>query len=188
MPLMLRIQPPEASTSGKYAPLHSDVELNHLNDTAERVHDNSAKPPSAKPSWISVRLRDLYQGWRFGAFLGFLTCLLVLILNLTLTIWASIRSKHNNGHIYQGSCAATKRYNVSLHIIINILSTLLLGASNYSMQCLSAPTRNVVDQAHQEGKWLDVGVQSLRNLKWSKNWKKAIWALLALSSLPLHLL
>lgn len=186
--LMLGAQPNHASTISKYAPLHSDVELNNLNDAAERVSDTDDKQPSPIPSWTHVRLDDLRQRWRFGASLGFLSCLLVLILNLTITIWSSTRNRSNSGHIFQGSCATAKRYNMGLHVVISVLTTLLLGASNYYMQCLSAPTRGVLDRAHREGKWLDVRVQSLRNLKWSIKWKKVVWALLGLSSLPLHLL
>lgn len=39
-----------------------------------------------------------------------------------------------------------------MHIIINILSTALLAASNYVMQCLSAPTRPDVNEAHTQRK------------------------------------
>ncbi|KAF3046889.1 hypothetical protein E8E12_005587 [Didymella heteroderae] len=179
-------QSPKTSVVSKYAPLRSDIELSNIINVTERAWDISDTSPTSR--WTHVSLNDLRQGWRFGASLGFLTCLSVLILNLSLTIWATTRSNSNNGHIFQGSCAAAKRYNMGLHLVINVLSTLLLGASNYSMQCLSAPTRGVLDRAHRKGKWLDVGVQSFRNLKWSMKWKKAVWTLLGLSSLPIHLL
>ena len=74
------------------------------------------------------------------------------------------------------------------HMAINILSTALLGASNYTMQCLSAPTRTEIDQAHAKGVWLDVGIPSLRNL-WNKaTHRRWIWWALILSTIPLHLL
>lgn len=74
------------------------------------------------------------------------------------------------------------------HLVINILSTLLLGASNYSMQCLSSPTRSEVDKAHGQGIWLDIGVPSIRNLRRLSVSRIVLWWLLAISSLPLHLL
>lgn len=43
---MLRAQPNHASTISKYAPLHSDVELNNLKDAAERVGDTDDKQSS----------------------------------------------------------------------------------------------------------------------------------------------
>ena len=75
-----------------------------------------------------------------------------------------------------------------MHLAINILSTLLLGASNYSMQCLSSPTRSDIDKAHSQGIWLDIGVPSVRNLRRLSTTRIVLWWLLAISSIPLHLL
>lgn len=52
----------------------------------------------------------------------------------------------------------------NLQVIITVLGTLQLGASNYSMQCLSSPTRQEIDKAHSQGIWLDIGVPSLREM------------------------
>lgn len=188
--LMLRVRPHGMANNSEYAPVYSDVESNNSSNATAQVHEKGFGVESSSKTtfWTPVRFRDLRSGWRVGASLGFLLCLFVFLLNVILTIWASVRSKSNNGHIYQGSCATAKRYNMGLHILINVLSTLLLGASNYSMQCLSAPTRKAIDRAHSKGRWLDIGVQSLRNLKRAEKWKKVVWLLLGLSSLPLHLL
>ncbi|KAF3038925.1 hypothetical protein E8E11_002173 [Didymella keratinophila] len=77
---------------------------------------------------------------------------------------------------------------MGLRVTINVLSTLMLGASNYLMQCLSAPTRKDIDNAHCKGTWVDTGVQSLKNLGQMQRWKWAMWILPGLSSLPIHLL
>ena len=75
-----------------------------------------------------------------------------------------------------------------LHFVINVLCTALLSASNYCMQCLSAPTRQDIDKAHAQKKWLDIGIPSVRNLR-SITWKHiTLWWLLAISSIPLHLM
>jgi hypothetical protein len=55
--------------------------------------------------------------------------------------------------------------NIYLHLLINFLGTLILGAINYAMQCLFALTRAEVNAAHAKGKWLDIGVLSARNLR-----------------------
>lgn len=86
------------------------------------------------------------------------------------------------------ACAMSKKYSTWLHLVINVLSTLLLGASNYCMQFLSAPTRLEVDAAHRKGSWLDVGIPSVSNLKTVSRQKVIVWLLIAFSSLPLHLL
>lgn len=187
---IINSQPPGKTVNTQYQPLSSDVQLSDLNSMNEdlREHETKDEPLPPPRSWTDVRYRDLREGWRFGASLGFLTCVFVLILNIVLTIWAALRSQANNGHIFQGSCATAKHYNMGLHVVINVLSTLMLGASNYSMQCLSAPTRRSIDKVHQDGRWLDIGVQSFKNLRFTQRWKWVVWCLLGLSSLPLHLL
>jgi hypothetical protein len=139
-------------------------------------------------TWKAVDVNDLREGWRFGASLGAITAICVLLLNICLTIWGSLRSKANGGHIHHGNCTYAERLNMGIHIIINLLSTLLLGASNYSMQVLTAPTRRGIEAAHREGRWLDIGVQSLRNMRFISSLKRWLWLGLAISSIPLHLL
>ena len=56
------------------------------------------------------------------------------------------------------------------------------------MQCLVAPTRAEIDKAHAKGAYLDVAVQSLRNLGSLSMYKVFLWSVLAISSLPLHLM
>ncbi|KAK5135355.1 hypothetical protein LTR08_005297 [Meristemomyces frigidus] len=56
------------------------------------------------------------------------------------------------------------------------------------MQCLCSPTRREVDKAHAKGDWMDIGVASVRNI-YKINWRRSLlWGLLALSSVPIHLL
>ena len=56
------------------------------------------------------------------------------------------------------------------------------------MQCLSSPTRSEIDKAHSQGIWLDIGVPSVRNLRRLSKTRIVLWWLLAISSIPLHLL
>ena len=75
-----------------------------------------------------------------------------------------------------------------LHLAINVLSTILLSASNYCIQCLSSPTRQEVNKAHANAEWLDIGVPSIRDLRYI-GWRRIItWWLLGLNSVPLHLM
>ena len=90
--------------------------------------------------------------------------------------------------MHDGSCDKTKSMSLWLHLAINVLSTALLSASNFCMQCLSSPTRNEIDQAHQKHIWMDIGVPSVRNLRRISRNRITLWALLAISSIPLHLL
>ncbi|KAK4233848.1 hypothetical protein C8A03DRAFT_47693 [Achaetomium macrosporum] len=139
--------------------------------------------------FLSDRVRS---PWRKAA-LGFCAgSLASFIANLSFTIWAVSRSGSNIqngvGVISEGSsCSRAKNINTGIHVFINVLSSILLAGSNYCMQFLSAPTRDQIDKAHQKTQWVDIGVSSTRNL-FIIPWGNAlIWALLSLSSLPLHL-
>jgi hypothetical protein len=114
----------------------------------------------------------------------------VAIINIVFISWAIATSGvHGDlGTLQEGSCHQTNVLTLWIHLAINILGTLLLGASNYSMQCLSSPTRREIDRAHNKGIWLDIGVPSIRNLRRLSATRILLWWLLALSSIPLHLL
>lgn len=75
-----------------------------------------------------------------------------------------------------------------IHIVINILSTILLSASNYTMQVLSSPTRAEINNMHRVGQWFDIGVLSMHNLKLISWRRRFLYAVMMLSSVPLHLL
>ena len=135
------------------------------------------------------RLKQL-EGYRFGILCCAVLFGVVLVVNVTITIWAvsSSRVQNGTGTLQDGSCKTTRTLTTWVHLLINILSTLLQGASNYSMQCLSSPTRSEIDKAHNQGIWLDIGVPSVRNLRRLSLIRIVLWWLLAVSSLPLHLL
>jgi hypothetical protein len=69
-----------------------------------------------------------------------------------------------------------------LHIPINAIGTILLGASNYMIQCSSSPTRSEVDVANSKGRYLDIGLPSLKNLNGRR--KKVLFAFLIVSTMP----
>lgn len=145
--------------------------------------DDSPAPKASKRRWEWMYL----TGWRFGATNCAVAASAVFLINLIITIVCSTFGDRK-GTLYSGSCEIVGRINYGLHILINVLSTVLLSSSNYSMQCLSAPTRKDIDIAHARGKWLDIGVLSIRNLRCISRKRIILWALLGLSSLPLHLL
>lgn len=90
--------------------------------------------------------------------------------------------------IFSGDCDQSGKLNSILHVLINILSTCLLGASNVCMQLLVAPKRSQIDFAHKSYKWLDIGIPSVHNFR-TIAWKqKLLWLFFALTSLPLHFL
>ncbi|KAL2824888.1 hypothetical protein BDW59DRAFT_172616 [Aspergillus cavernicola] len=135
------------------------------------------------------QLRKWLSGWKFTLSLASAGCIIFLSFNVGFLLWAVARDrlKKTRGILYEGDCDQVRHQSTGLHLLINILSTTLLGASNYSMQCLCAPTREDIDNAHLRGNWLDIGVPSLRNLFHVSRIRSLMWICLALSSLPLHL-
>ncbi|KAF5381867.1 hypothetical protein D9757_008366 [Collybiopsis confluens] len=139
---------------------------------------------------IITRIKSkLPTGWRFGAWFAVLQASAVLLANIVILVWIATKSAGSAiGIAFQGDCDTVDRYSVGIHLVINVLSTMLLGASNYMMQTLCAPTRAEVDRAHEKGIWLDVGLQSIKNLKYASRMKRGLWVALSISSIPLHLL
>ncbi|KAF2494478.1 hypothetical protein BU16DRAFT_589353, partial [Lophium mytilinum] len=121
---------------------------------------------------------------------GFITSAFVLTANVVCLVVFHVKygSKSNRGviPIYNGDCNWVKNAGIFSHICINILSTLLLGASNLCMQLLAAPTRDEVNRAHRKKVWLDIGAPSLRNLKYIAKSRRILWFCLGLSSIPIH--
>lgn len=128
-------------------------------------------------------------GWRGGARIAFCTVVTVFVINLTLLIYLTLAYPRMDGFpvVFRGSCKDVTLYNRLWHVLINVLSTGLLSSSNYCMQLLVAPTRGWLDKAHANGHWLDIGIPSIRNLRFLPWKRRGLWLLLCISSIPLHL-
>ncbi|KAL8921978.1 MAG: hypothetical protein Q9208_005432 [Pyrenodesmia sp. 3 TL-2023] len=126
-----------------------------------------------------------------GSPLGILSCcvaaICILFVNIAVFIWTLTNRRTRDstsglGKLASGDCGVIKSKNTWIQIIIALLSTVLLGASNYCMQCIGAPTRDEIDRAHAKRVTLCIGVPSLSNL-YSIDWRRrAIWILLGYNS------
>ncbi|KAE9378662.1 hypothetical protein N431DRAFT_459996 [Stipitochalara longipes BDJ] len=127
-------------------------------------------------------------GWRATVLTCAFTVIVVLMINVSLAVYGVVKysKKGSERNLYVGDCDQAGNISNSLHILINILSTILLSASNYTMQCLHSPTRAEVDRAHAAKKWVDIGIPSWRNRKFVSLRNRVLWWGLGLSSLPLH--
>jgi hypothetical protein len=132
------------------------------------------------------------KGWRMGAIVSLIAVVAVCLCNIAITIWAW---KHPNneregtiGVLFKGDCARTRSLNVWIHSVINVFSTLLLAASNFCLQVLSAPSTQDLARAHENRHWLQIGLPSIRNLSRISWGRSLLCILLLLSSVPLHLL
>ncbi|KAH0422667.1 hypothetical protein CcaCcLH18_12692 [Colletotrichum camelliae] len=73
-----------------------------------------------------------------------------------------------------------------LHLLLNILSTIILASSSFFMQVLNSPSRKEVDETHAKGNGLDIGIPSWRNAFRLSRFKLWCWVILFLSSVPIH--
>lgn len=90
--------------------------------------------------------------------------------------------------VYTGSCRKVHFADGLSHVVFNVASTLFLGAGNYCMQVLVAPSRKDVDKAHKHGISMDIGIHSVRKIWRMPYSKRALWVLLGVSSTTMHLL
>ncbi|OTA69970.1 hypothetical protein K449DRAFT_360814 [Hypoxylon sp. EC38] len=91
---------------------------------------------------------------------------------------------------YHGGCdgGSVSQVNVVLHLLINIISTLVVTSSNFFMQVLNSPSREELNTAHFKGSWVGVGIPSVRNAFSVSRFKTWCWICLLISSIPMHLL
>lgn len=152
------------------------------------LHENVNRADSSESKSDRRGLKRYTSGWRFSAIVCAIAATSVFLINLVATILAVKHSQSSGDVLFETNCNQARRLNKGLHFFINILSAVLLSSSNSCMQILSAPTRGEVDKAHAKGQWLDIGVLSIHNLRKISRRRVVLWALLGLSSLPLHLL
>ncbi|CUS15055.1 unnamed protein product, partial [Tuber aestivum] len=161
----------------------SSMELLTLESESTRGWSNSFSS-AWKPVW--------YTGWHTGVLGCAASVVLVLLINVALTIYAAANPEYKMrggvGTLYSGDCNRSRTIGLWLHLGINALSTLLLSGSNYTQQCLAAPTRSEIDAAHMRRRWMDIGVPSVRNLFRIKLERRLLWIAIGFTSIPLHLL
>lgn len=112
-------------------PIHREAPLKSAAATEANVEEQKPKL-NALQRWRS--------GWKFMLSLSSVACVLVLLFNTGLLLWAVARDrvKDERGILFEGDCDYVGRVNTGLHLLINVFSTSLLAASNYGMVCTLA--------------------------------------------------
>ena len=171
----------KAAGGGEGGGESSSLELLALDSRSTRGQSNSFSS-AWKPDW--------YTGWHTGVLAWAASVVAVLLINVGLTIYVATNPKYKmdggTGTLYSGSCAKSKTIGLWLHLGINVLSTVLLSGSNYTQQCLAAPTCSEVDAAHARRWWMDIGIPSVRNLFRIKAERTFWWVAIGITSIPLH--
>ncbi|KAG0635397.1 hypothetical protein HOY80DRAFT_1093555, partial [Tuber brumale] len=183
LPQWMVVSPGDDTDAGGGSGKSSSTELLTIGSKFTRDRWNSFSS-TWKPVW--------YTGWHSGVSACATSVVVVLFINISLTIYAATNPEHEMergvGTLYSGSCDKSKEIGMWLHLGINVLSTLLLSGSNYTQQCLAAPTRSEIDTAHAKRRWMDIGAPSVRNLFQIKLERALLWIAIGITSIPLHLL
>ncbi|SPO04312.1 uncharacterized protein DNG_06995 [Cephalotrichum gorgonifer] len=129
-------------------------------------------------------------GWRQPAIVN---TILLAFLSLGLFITTFFAGNETQSYtinllFYAGDCETTRLLDLGIHLALNIVATLTFSSSIFFMQVLNSPTREEVDAAHAKGKSVEIGVPSLSNLLGLSRFKGFTWVVLAVFSLPVHLL
>lgn len=167
------------------------IPMTDLGGSKDHCPDRLAGPRKTSANEALFASSHRPTGWRAGAAIAVLTAGVALMINISVGAWALTNRGRRSGallvELFQGDCKKVANMNTWVHLAINALSTALLSGSNYCMQCLIAPTRDDINRAHKDHKWLDIGVPSVRNLGSIGPGRAVLWWALALSSIPLHL-
>jgi hypothetical protein len=109
-------------------------------------------------------------------------------LTLMVTFTMTYASEGDVSTFMTGNCLTVSRWNSFWHAVLNLASMLFLGAGNYCMQVLVAPSRAEVDKAHREGRSMDIGIHSFGNILRIASKRRITWFVLGAVSTSMHLL
>ena len=183
---------PQSYQNSTYHPVHQSEPVQNVPakwrpTPTEYFIQEADQLPKPKQTWFQSHFGGLKRTLRL--FLA--VAVIVLIVNVSWLLYAKTRYggiDSGFGIIQRGNCDVAKSTNTWLHLLINVLSTLLLTGSNAFMTAYCCPSRKEIDKAHARRKWLHVGMLSLRNLSKIAKRKSLIVLLLCLTSIPFHLL
>lgn len=198
-------QRPHHNRTHSKQPLLAPASIEHDDDTVHSVETQKEKHLDwqrikliVAHHWQTVKqnFKQIRKWWQYRKIVNrahFLGASFMLLFNIVFFVTAEWHFQPAPGQQYlrvltSGSCKKISHLNGLFHAIINVVSTLLLWSSNYTIQVLMAPNREEVDALHQRGLYFDIGVSSLRNFWRIPAYRRLLIVLIALPSTALHLL
>ncbi|KAI1211594.1 uncharacterized protein F4807DRAFT_395650 [Annulohypoxylon truncatum] len=129
-------------------------------------------------------LRRHITGWRGGVIFNCLISFIILLAGIICLILVIAEAKLLSGEsaIYTGDCTTADHINYGIHIVVSVCGIAILSGANYVFQILSSPTRREVTVAHENKRWLDVGIPSIRNFKHISSFRVVVAVIVLLSA------
>ena len=115
---------------------------------------------------------------------------IIFFFNIIWLVRAKVQhgTTHGFGTVDRGACDTIENLNSRMHVVINVLSTVLLASTTTFMILAYSPTRSEIDTAHRKQQHLTVGSIGVRNLSHISGKRAAIYIILLLALAPVHLL
>ncbi|KAI0156934.1 hypothetical protein GGR57DRAFT_74854 [Xylariaceae sp. FL1272] len=129
-------------------------------------------------------------GWRGGVLYNTILATLIFVVSLVGFVLVITKTKSISGElaIYSGACRAATQLNIGLHVVINVFGVVLLAGANYVFQVLASPTRDEMTAAHDNKRWLDIGVSSLRNFAHVSGFRATVGAIALLVAIAIQVI
>ncbi|KAL0942169.1 uncharacterized protein CTRU02_200054 [Colletotrichum truncatum] len=150
-----------------------------MSEDLERIVPRRRERHSGQSSFSRMK-----SGWRAGIALNIVIGFVILIvaivcLVLALVVVGMIRGESK---LFGGSCSKSEDIKIGLFVAINVITIILLATANYVFQVLSSPTRIEIEMAHDAHRWVDIGVPSLRNLRFVSNPRVVLTVIIMLAA------
>lgn len=168
------------ANGGNKAARNVDIEAGpgRLDSDAVEIYEDLSSPTgtgdemlrsgsgSDGPGGRNGGIRRFTHGWRGGVAINALLGLIILAAAVGCLIATVSRSGmlfSGETAIFSGSASGAMSLSLGLRALVSVLGLVLLTGANYVFQVLSSPTRPELGAAHDKGKWLDIGIPSIRN-------------------------
>jgi len=147
--------------------------------------------PIAKPirkAWQTIT-KPFKRGWLTVPIAFCIVSSAVGLTVLALLIASSAKGDFSGSTgLFAGNCSKAKSRSETLRFAVTAAAFLVTLSSDKFLRLAVAPLPEEVDRAHVRSQWLDIGVNSWRNLPFVSTWRRWSWAVILLTSVPVQLL
>lgn len=119
-----------------------------------------------------------FQALSGGIFLAMIACF---------TVSSTRGGAIGSTEVFSGKCSHAININRFLQAVLALLAIGISVSFDFFMRLASSPTVEDLREAHSQGRSFDIGVHSLRNVRYIPHWRTAGWIMLILLAFPVQL-